>query len=81
MKALRIVAAIVLVLHGLIHLMGTISYLKLAQVQGLPYKTTVLEDRIDLGAFGIGIFGVVWAVTAFGFVIAAIAILLNRSWW
>ena len=36
------IVAIMIALHGLVHLMGTFAYLKLAEVQGLPYKTTML---------------------------------------
>ena len=52
MKALEIIVAVVLALHGLIHFMGTAAYLKLADIQGLPYKTTVLAGRWDLGEAG-----------------------------
>jgi hypothetical protein len=81
MKAFKIIAAIILVLHGLIHLMGTAAYLKLANVQGLPYKTTVLGGRWDLGEVGIGIFGVLWAIAAIGFIVVPIAWLMNKNWW
>jgi hypothetical protein len=81
MKSLKIIAAIILALHGLIHLMGAAAYLKLANVQGLPYKTTVLGGRWDLGELGIGIFGVLWAIAAIGFVVATIAWLMNKNWW
>ncbi len=81
MKALKIIVAVVLALHGLIHLMGTATYLKLADLQGLPYKTTVLAGRWDLGEVGIAIFGVLWAVAAIGFVVAAVAWLSDQKWW
>ena len=81
MKILRIVAAIVLALHGLIHFMGTFAYLRILEVSSLPYKTLVLGGRWDLGEFGTGVFGALWGVAAIGFVIASIAMLLNRSWW
>lgn len=81
MKAFKIIIAVVLILHGLIHLMGTAAYLKLADVQGLAYKTTVLGGRWDLGELGIGIFGVLWAVAAIGFVVVPIAWLMNKNWW
>lgn len=57
---LLILASIALVLHGFIHLMGTASYLKWAEVQGLPYKTTVLGGRWDLGERGISVFGLLF---------------------
>lgn len=81
MKALKIIAAVVLALHGFIHLIGTAAYLKLADVQGFPYKTTVLGGRWDLGQAGISFFGVLWGVAAVSFVVAAIAFLINLTWW
>lgn len=73
LKIMLIVATVVLVLHGLIHLMGTVAYMKLGVIQQLPYKTTVLGGRWDLGASGIAAYGVLWAVAAIGFVVAALA--------
>ena len=49
MRILTTIASIVLIMHGLIHLMGTTAYLKLAEIKELPYKTTVLAGRWDLG--------------------------------
>jgi hypothetical protein len=40
-----VILAIVIALHGLVHLMGTFAYLKLAEVQGLPYKTTMFGGQ------------------------------------
>jgi hypothetical protein len=74
-------AAAVLALHGLVHLMGTAAYLKLAQVQGLPYKTTLLSGRLELGANGIAFFSIVWALIAAGFVVTAIALIADWAWW
>ncbi len=81
MNIWRMLLAIIIVLHGLVHLMGLVSYLKLGEVQGLPYKTTVLDGRINLGNNGIGIYGGLWGVATLGFVFAAIGLLLNSSWW
>ena len=81
LRLMLIVATIVLVLHGLIHLMGTAAYLKLAVIQQLPYKTTVLGGRWDLGAGGIAVYGVLWAVAAVGFVVAALAFWFGWAGW
>ncbi len=81
MKILTIIAAIVLVLHGLIHLMGTAAYLKLAVIPQLPYKTTVLDGRWELGASGIAVYGGLWAIAAIGFIVAAVALLASWNWW
>jgi hypothetical protein len=81
MRILTIIASIVLIMHGLIHLMGTTAYLKLAEIKGLPYKTTVLGGRWDLGANGIAVYGALWVVAAVGFVAAAVAVIAGWSWW
>lgn len=80
-KIILTVAAVVLILHGLIHFMGTTSYLQLADLPELPYKTTVLDGRWDLGESGVAVYGVLWAVAAIGFVIAALAFWLGWAWW
>jgi hypothetical protein len=74
-------AAFVLIAHGLIHLLGTTVYLRLGEVSGFPYKTTLLGNSWDIGPVGIGIFGAMWAVAAVGFIVAAIAMLTGSSWW
>ena len=79
MKTLSIVAAIVLILHGLIHLMGTVTYMKLGTVQGLTYKTSLLGW--DIGENGMRLYGMLWAVAAVGFIVAAVALLAGWEWW
>ena len=81
MKIFTIIGASVLVLHGLIHLMGTAAYLKLAVIEQLPYKTTLLGGRWDLGASGIAVYGALWALAASGFIVAAGALLAGWQWW
>lgn len=80
-KIMLIVAVVVLVMHGLIHLMGTASYMKLAEVQGLPYKTTVLGGRWNVGELGITVFGALWGLAAIGFVVTALAVWFDWAWW
>jgi hypothetical protein len=79
--ALIILASFVLVLHGLIHLMGTAVYLKLTTIRGLTYKTTLLGGRWDLGEGGVRVFGALWAVAALGFIGGAVALLAGWNWW
>jgi hypothetical protein len=74
-------AAFMLITHGLIHLLGTTVYLRLGEVAGFPYKTTLLGNSWDVGTVGIGIFGAMWAVAAVGFIVSAIAMLTDSSWW
>ncbi len=81
LKIMLLIATIVLVLHGLIHLMGTVAYLQLGVIQQLPYKTTLLGGRWDLGAGGIAVYGALWAVAAIGFVVAALAFWFGWAGW
>ena len=78
MKTFRNVFTVLLALHGLVHLMGVAAYLKLTKVPGLPYKTTVLEGRWDLGESGMQTFGVLWAFAAIGFLVAATMFYFDR---
>lgn len=81
MKILVAALAVMLVLRGLVHLMGTVTYMKLGVVQGLTFKTTLLGGQWDIGENGIRAYGALWAVAAVGFVIAALALLLGWDWW
>jgi hypothetical protein len=75
------IAAVILIVHGLIHLMGTAVYVSHAQINGLTYKTTLLNGRWELGEDGIRIFGALWVLPAIGFVVVALALLVGWDWW
>lgn len=80
-KTILIVAAIVLILHGLIHLIGVVVYMKLGAIEGFPYKTTLLGGSWAVGERGIAFFGALWIVPVIGFVLAALALLFSWGWW
>ena len=80
-KIIIIVTALVLALHGLIHLIGPAIYMKLGTVKEIAYKTTLLDGHWDVGASGIWMFGALWVVPAVGFILAAVAMLAGWSWW
>ena len=80
-KILMIIVAIALILHGLIHLMGTAVYARHAEIKGLSYKTTLLSGHWDLGQSGIAVFGWLWLLPAVGFVAGAVALLAGWAWW
>ena len=81
LKIMVIVAVVILALHGLIHLMGTAAYLKLATIQELPYKTTLLGGQWEVGEGGMALYGMLWAVAALGFIIASLAFWFGWGWW
>ncbi|MGH9143283.1 MAG: ABC transporter permease [Vicinamibacterales bacterium] len=68
-------------LHGLVHLLGTIVYWQLAEVDGFAFKTTVLNGLVDLGARGIQTFGLLWLLPAVGFVAAALGLWTGWDSW
>lgn len=61
--------------------MGTAAYMKLGTAQGLPYKTTLLGGRLDVGQGGIAVFGAFWALAATGFLVSALAIAAGWTGW
>ncbi len=75
------IASIVLMVHGLVHSMGAVVYMKLGEVQGMAYKTTLFDGRWDLGERGMWVFGLLWAVAAVGFVLATVIWLARRDRW
>jgi hypothetical protein len=81
MRILTIIASIALVVHGLIHLMGTTVYMRLTEIKGLPYQTTLLNGRWDLRANGIAVYGALWALAAVGFIVSAVAVIAGWNWW
>jgi hypothetical protein len=72
-RILGIAVFIILNLHGIVHLMGTAAYLKMGEIEGMSYKTTLLGGHWDLGETGIAVVGVLWAAAALGFIAAALA--------
>jgi hypothetical protein len=72
--------ALMLFLHGLIHLMGVSVYWQLTEIEGLVYKTTLMNGHWDVGAVGTRVLGGLWLVSAIGFVAASIGLIANRLW-
>jgi len=62
----RYVFAALLLIHGFAHLVGFIVAWKLATLEEMPYKTTLLGGRWDVGDAGIRGVGVLWALVGLG---------------
>lgn len=75
------VAATIVILHGLVHLMGFVAYWPLAEVAGLPYKMTLLGERWSVGPAGMRLYSILWLVAAVGLVVAAASLVLGKPWW
>lgn len=74
-------ACVVLAIHGLIHLLGTVVYLRVAEIDGFAFKTTLLAGRVDVGEPAIRIFGALWIVPAAGFLVSAAGLWFGWWWW
>lgn len=73
--------AILIIIHGLIHLLGFVAYWPLGEIAELPYKTTFLNGRLNLSQTGMRLFSVLWLLAAVGLVGSAVGLLINRPWW
>lgn len=80
-RFLSIILVVIVILHGLIHLLGFAAYWPLADIPNLPYKTSLLGGRLEVGASGMRIFSLLWLLVALGFVLAAGALALGKSYW
>jgi hypothetical protein len=76
-----ILLALVLFGHGFAHLPGFIAYWKLAELKEMPYKTTILSGNINIGDWGIRVFGFLWLATAIAFVASSIGTGARFPWW
>jgi hypothetical protein len=80
-RTIQIIAAVVLGLHGLVHLLGPAVYMAITGIEGFSYKTTLLAGHWYVGENGIRIFSALWILPAVGFIITAIALLIGWEWW
>ena len=77
----RLIVAMLLFLHGVVHLIGPIAYWRLAEVSGLPFRTTVLWDRVQVGPWGMQVLGGAYLLSAALFMTVAGGVLLDTTWW
>jgi hypothetical protein len=80
-RFLSISLAVIAILHGLIHLMGFLAYWPLAKIPDLPYKTSLLDGRLELGAGGMRLFSLLWLLAALGWVVAGALLAFGRPAW
>jgi hypothetical protein len=67
---------VIMSLHGLIHLMGSVSELGIAEVKELSGQTLIsLSDTMRT------ILGIVWFIPLILFLIATVGLGMNREWW
>lgn len=78
---MRILLAALLIGHGAAHVVGFAVPWKLVSSAEVPYRTTVLAGRLDVGPVGVRVLGVLWLVLSLGFVAAAVGSLQHTTWW
>ena len=75
---MRIALVIVLVGHAVAHVVGFVGPWRLISSAELPYKTTLLAGRIDVGDGGIRIVGLLWLAMGCAFIAASAALALRK---
>jgi hypothetical protein len=78
---IRVILALFLILHGLVHLLWFIVPWHLMTVEGLPYSTKIVAGRLDIGDSGIRFVGLLWALATLAFIVAGVGLLFSTSWW
>lgn len=77
----RIALAIVLLIHAVAHLPGFLVPWRLADLPDLPYRTTVLNGAVDVGAAGVRLVGVLWLIGTLGIITAAVLVFQGNPAW
>lgn len=67
--------------HAVAHLPGFLVDLRVTTFSELPYRTTILGGRIDLGDAGVRIMGWTWLGLAVTLAVVAVAIVMALPWW
>lgn len=78
---MHIALSIFFIAHGIAHLVGFVVPWRIATMEEMPYKTSILNGKLTLGDNGIRIYGLFWLILAMAFLVLATAILLHQGWW
>ncbi len=74
----NIIFTIVLIIHAIAHLPGFVMSFKLAEIKELPYSTKIFFKKVEIGEFGIKIYGVIWLLLSLVFLIAVFFIIFDK---
>ncbi len=77
---MRIALGVFLLLHGFAHVVGFAVPWRLVREEQLPYKTTILAGRVDVGDTGIRVVGLLWLAAALAFAATGLAVIVSRPW-
>jgi hypothetical protein len=78
---MRHVLTVFTLIHGIGHLPGFAVSWRLLTTAELPYRTSILGGRLDLGDAGIRAWGLVWLALSIAFGVIAVGIWSRSSWW
>ncbi len=78
---LKILVSAFFTFHGLVHLIGFFVNWKIISVETMPYATSVLAHKIEVGATGIRIIGLLWVVAAGLWIVAGVGLMALAPWW
>jgi len=78
---MRIAFIVLLALHGIAHLPGFVVAWQFGVLRDMPYHTTLLSGRMDVGDGGIRVLGVLWLLVGVAFEIAAAGAIWHKAWW
>ena len=77
---MRIVLATALAVHAVAHLPGFLAAWQIAELDELPYRTTVFGGWLHVGHAGTRLLGLLWLGVAVGLAVAAIGLMLHSAW-
>jgi hypothetical protein len=78
---MHIVLGLFLIAHGVAHLVGFVTYWKIASFEEMPYKTTLLSGKVVVGDTGIRIVGILWLLTGLAFAALGVGVITLQPWW
>ncbi|MFC2156301.1 hypothetical protein ACFLT9_00560 [Acidobacteriota bacterium] len=78
---MKIVVAIFIFIHGFAHIVGFLAYWKILKNPDMPYKTTIIFDKVNVGDVGMRILGVIWLLTAVAFAYVGYGVLTQMPLW
>ncbi len=77
----KIIVSTFFTFHGLVHLIGFFVNWQIISVESMPYATTVLAHKVEVGTTGIRIVGLLWVVAPGLWIAAGIGLMALAPWW
>src|SRR5437867_292805 len=80
-ELMRVALALLMIVHGIAHLVGFVVPWRLIELPAQPYRTTILRGAVDFGEAGIRLYAGAWLILAVSFAALAAGLLLRAQWW